>query len=434
MLYFALLLGALIVGPGVFGPGAYADEHRGIPAGFTADGAPYLGSKDAPVTLEEWSDYQCPFCRRHYQETAPTLLEQYVRPGKVRLVFRDFPLESLHPTSMAGHIAARCVGRQGAERYWAMHDALFERQAELNHLPDPGPFLAELAAGIGADKAAVIACVAEGEARVAVAASVAEANGRSYSSTPTFRFRWAEGQRNHDIMGAYPLERFNEILGAVLAGKDPPTEAAPKPAELPLWATPQGQAPDPSHPGYTLTGDAFKGASDAPVTVVEFSDFQCPACAKHALEVQPRIDAALVATGKVRWISKHLPLKMHPQAVLAAAAAECGGEQRKYWEIHHALYERQAEWATEAAATVLPRIARDTSLDGDAFDRCFAGRVALERVIADLYDAQGVVERTPSFVILPGDGTGSVSGGMPADSFIKFLEGLIQGQKAVPAK
>jgi protein-disulfide isomerase len=169
------------------------------------------------------------------------------------------------------------------------------------------------------------------------------------------------------------------------------------------------------------------------VTVVEFSDFQCPACAKHALEVQPRIDAALVATGKVRWISKHLPLKMHPQAVLAAAAAECGGEQRKYWEIHHALYERQAEWATGAAAAVLPRIARDTSLDGDTFDRCFAGRVAIERVIADLYDAQGVVERTPSFVILPGDGTGSVSGGMPADGFIKFLEDLIQGRKAEPA-
>jgi protein-disulfide isomerase len=236
MLCFALLLGALI-----FGPDAYADGPRDIPAGFTADGAPYLGSKDAPVTLEEWSDYQCPFCRRHYQETAPTLLEQYVRPGKVRLVFRDFPLETLHPTSMAGHIAARCVGRQGAERYWAMHDALFERQAEWNQLPDPGPFLAELAAGVGADKAAVISCIADGEAREAVAKSVAEANGRSYSSTPTFRFHWAEPQRTHDIMGAHPLERFNEILGAVLAGKDPPAEAAPKPAELPLGDT-TGQA------------------------------------------------------------------------------------------------------------------------------------------------------------------------------------------------
>jgi len=424
-----LLLGALAIVSDV-----QADEHRGIQAGFTVDGDPYLGSADAPVTLEEWSDYQCPFCDRHYQQTEPTLLEKYVRSGKVRLVFRDFPLETLHPTSRAGHIAARCVGRQGASRYWAMHDALFERQAEWGRLPDPGPFLAELAAGIGADKAAVMSCVAGEEARAAVAASVAEANSRKYSSTPTFRFRWAADKRNQDMSGAYPISRFDEILGAVLAGKDPPAEAAPEPAELPLWAKPEGQAPDPSRPGYTLAGDAVKGASDARVTVVEFSDFQCPACAKHALEVQPRIDAALVSTGKVRWISKHLPLRMHPQAALAAAAAECGGEQGQYWEIHHALYQRQAEWATPAAAAVLPRIARDIGLDGATFDRCFGGRVALERVLADMYDAQGVVERTPSFVILPGDGTGSVSGGMPADDFIKFLEGLVQGQKAAPPK
>ena len=425
----ALLLAALTTGPG-----ANAGEHNGIPAGFTADGAPYLGSPDAPVTIEEWSDYQCPFCGRHFRETVPALLEKYVRPGKVRLVYRDFPLESLHPTSIAGHVAARCVGRQGADRYWAMHDALFERQAEWTRLPDPDPFLAGLVAGTGADPAAVLACIAEDEARGEVAASVAEAGARSYVSTPTFRFRRAADQRTNDLMGAYPVERFDKILTALLAGDDPPEEEAPKPAELPPWAKPEGQAPDPDRPGYTLAGDAYKGSADAPVTVVEFGDFQCPACARHALEVQPRIDAALVTTGQVRWISKHLPLKVHPQAALAAAAAECAGEQGKYWEIHHALYERQAEWATATAATVLPRIARDTGLDGAAFDRCFAGRGALERVLTDLYDAQGIVERTPSFVILPGDGTGSVSGGMPADGFIKFLGELIQGQEPAPVK
>jgi len=426
-LALALLLVAL-----VSAAGAQANDYSGVPTGFTAEGAPYLGSPDAPVTLEEWSDYQCPFCGRHFRETLPFLLQDYIRPGKVRLVFHDFPLDSLHPTSVAGHIAARCVGRQGADRYWVMHDSLFLRQAEWVRLPDPGAFLAELAAGTGADMAAVLSCIAGDEARSEVAASVAAGNARGYSSTPTFRFSRAGDQKTHDLMGAYPVERFSKIIDALLEGTEPPKEEAPKPAELPLWARPEGEAPDPDRPGYTLAGDAFKGSPDAPVTVVEFSDFQCPACAKHALEVQPRIDAALVTKGRVRWISKHLPLKVHPQAALAAAAAECAGEQGKYFEFHHALYERQAEWATESAAMILPRMARDTGLDGVAFDRCFAGRDALERVLADLYDAQGIVERTPSFVILPGDGTGSITGGMPADDFIKFLDDLIQGQKPAP--
>jgi protein-disulfide isomerase len=430
---FALLI-ALVAGPLAFRPCAGADEYLGIPAGFTADGDAYLGRSDAPITLEDWSDYQCPFCGRHFRQTLPALLAQHVRPGKVRLVFRDYPLAELHPTSMAGHIAARCVGRMGAEKYWAMHDALFERQAEWAQLPDPRDFLTTLAVSLGAEKPAFAACLGGKDARAAVTASVAEANRRGYSSTPTFRFRWDADRRTHDRAGAYPIARFNEIFAAILAGKDVPSEAPPEPAALPLWARPEGQAPDPARPGYTLTGDAFKGNPNARVTVVEFGDFQCPACAKHVLDVQPKIDAALVATGKVRWISKHLPLKSHPQAALAAAAAVCGGEQKKYWEMHDALYKRQGDWATGAAPTVLPKIARDIGLDGSAFDRCFNGRTALEHVLADLYDAQGIVERAPSFVILPGDGTGSISGGMAADGFIKFLTALLEGGKPAPPK
>jgi protein-disulfide isomerase len=287
-----------------------------------------------------------------------------------------------------------------------------------------------MAVEVGADKSAFEKCVNGPEARAALTASIAGGNELKYISTPTFRFLWNGDQNTHELAGAYPMARFDEILAAIAEGKEIPVEAPPKPPELPRWAKPEGQAPDPAHPGHTVMGDAYKGSPQARVTVVEFSDFECPACAKHALEAQPQIDAALVDTGKVRWISKHLPLRMHPHAALAAAAAECASDQNKYWPMHDALYRRQSEWATDEAATVLPQIARDAGLNGDAFDRCFDSRRGLERVLADMYDAQGIVERTPGFVILPGDGTGTLSNGMPADAFIKFLNDLVEGQKA----
>ena len=160
---------------------------------------------------------------------------------------------------------------------------------------------------------------------------------------------------------------------------------------------------------------------------------------RHGTGLARRLTSGVRQPGLLQHVPGDSPVDdpqhlTHRRRARAAAAAECAGEQDKYWEFHHAQYARQAEWATETAATVLPRIARDTGLDSAAFDRCFAGRAALERVLSDLYDAQGIVERTPSFVILTGDGTGSVSGGMPADGFIKFLGDLIKGQEPAPVK
>lgn len=96
-----------------------------IESGFTSEGFPYLGNTDAPVTLVEYSDYLCPFCGRHFAQTYPTLVDQYIRTGKVKLVFRDFPIAALHPNAPAGHLAAQCVAEQGIEKFWRMHDLLF---------------------------------------------------------------------------------------------------------------------------------------------------------------------------------------------------------------------------------------------------------------------------------------------------------------------
>jgi len=98
----------------------------------TAGDSPSDGSENAQVTIIEFSDYECPFCGRFYSETLPQLKEKYIETGKVKLIFKDFPL-SFHPSAQKAAEAARCARAQrGDTGYWKMHDKLFENQASLS--------------------------------------------------------------------------------------------------------------------------------------------------------------------------------------------------------------------------------------------------------------------------------------------------------------
>ncbi len=99
-----------------------------------------LGNKDAPVTIIEFSDYQCPFCRKFWTETLPELKENYIDTGKVKLVYRDFPIDSLHPSAAPAAIAAECVReKEGDEAYFKYHDKIFEEQNILDSGSKEGP-------------------------------------------------------------------------------------------------------------------------------------------------------------------------------------------------------------------------------------------------------------------------------------------------------
>ena len=90
--------------------------------------APVKGKANATVTLMEFSDYQCPFCARHYREVMPTLISEYVDTGKLKFVMREKPIPSLHRNAMDASMAALCAGDQG--KYWEMHNSLFDNQKE----------------------------------------------------------------------------------------------------------------------------------------------------------------------------------------------------------------------------------------------------------------------------------------------------------------
>jgi protein-disulfide isomerase len=401
-----------------------------LQVGFTEEGFPFRGDPNAPVTVIEFSDYLCPFCGRYTNETLPTLLDQYVRTGQVRIVFRDFPLDSLHPTSDIGHAAALCVAEQGPVLYWRMHDQLFLRQGQWNSLPDPSAFLVNVAEEVGADMDAYADCIASGRKDEDVANSVADGFALGFNATPSFQMMRTGSDEVYPFIGAQPLQEFATWFDALAGGEAPPVEPTPEPPQLPFWATADGLAPDPDRPGFTIAGDPYKGDPGAKTAIIEFSDFQCPACGRHALENQPLLDEALVDSGEVMWVVKNLPLRIHPLAPVAGAAAECAAEQGQFWEMHHLLYETQSDWAVAEANspiddTAFIGLASELGLEQAAFEDCFNGRAALERVLSDLYDAQDAgIRSTPSFVVVQ-DGVGTLlQQPMPPDEFISTIRNL----------
>jgi protein-disulfide isomerase len=408
---------------------APAGSYDGLQAGFTEEGYPYLGDPDAPITLVEFSDYLCPFCGRHFTETNPQLLEQYVRSGQVNLVFRDFPLADLHPNAPSGHAAALCIAEQGADLFWAYHDALFARQSEWSDLADTGLYLSDLAGEIGADRGAYLSCIESGRTDILVEQSVAAGRQFGFSGTPSFHIVDNRTDEIFELVGAQPLDTFTTALDAAISGEVPVADDE-QPAdtpELPLWANADGLAPDPARPGYNLAGDAYRGDPEAPVVVIEISDFQCPFCRRHALETQPALDDQYVDTGRVMWVFKHLPLQIHPQAPAAAAAAECAGAQGAFWEMHDLLFETVEEWAVDPPDTALTGLAAQLGLDEAEFASCVGGRTALESVLADLYDLTGIFASTPTFVVLHEGQPSVIEGAQPLEQFMATLDGLLDG-------
>src|SRR2546423_11616381 len=119
------------------------------------------GRSDAPITLYEMSDFQCPYCRAVALSTMPLLEQEYITTGKVRLVYINLPLTSVHPNAQAAARFAVCAGRQ--DRFWTMHDLLFRHQDEWGKLPKPEAFLLNLGDSARPRRAALGPCGAAKE-------------------------------------------------------------------------------------------------------------------------------------------------------------------------------------------------------------------------------------------------------------------------------
>jgi protein-disulfide isomerase len=277
--------------------GETADLSSTFSEGFTEDGYPFKGNPSAPVIIEEFSSYQCPFCARYFQESYPQLMLDYVESGQVLYIFRDFPLPS-QPQS---------------------------------------PVAAEAA------------------------------------------------------LGAQPYSAFAQAVDAALSGEAalPPAPAAPAAAPTPATIAPTDDA--------RVLGDL-----DAPVTIVEFSDYQCPFCARHFQQTWPQLKTDYIDTGRIKYVFKDFPItSIHPEAPKAHEAARCAGDQDAYWALHDRLFLGQEEWAgNQDHVTVFKGYAAELGLDQGAFDACLDGGRNTANVSADVSEGRSLgVTGTPTFFV-----------------------------------
>ncbi|MEK6926238.1 MAG: DsbA family protein [Nanoarchaeota archaeon] len=183
-------------------------------AQINIEGAPMLGKKDAPVTLVEFSDYQCPFCRKFWQDTLPSIKKDYIDTGKVKFVYKDFPL-GFHPGAIPYAEAARCAKEKVEDiAYWKMHDKIFEEQNKL----DGGTVsstvtyagdatLKQWAKDIGYD---ISSCLDSGKYKSAVQKDLSEGSAAGVQGTPGF---FVNGKI---ISGAQPYQVFKQAIDAEL--------------------------------------------------------------------------------------------------------------------------------------------------------------------------------------------------------------------------
>ena len=169
------------------------------------DGDPSIGRKDAAITIIEFSDFECPFCRRWYNDVYLRLKQDY--PDQVRIVFRDFPLISLHPNALPAAEAANCANEQGG--FWEFHDKLFssEELGEAVYL--------EYAGDMGLNVDEFKACLDSGRQKSEVMGDYEYASGLGVRSTPTFFLNGLP------IVGAQPYDEFKQVIEQELAGEIP---------------------------------------------------------------------------------------------------------------------------------------------------------------------------------------------------------------------
>ncbi len=330
------------------------------------------GSAAALVTLVEFSDYQCPFCSRA-NATVKQLQTEYGE--KLRVVMKHNPLPS-HPRAMPAAQAVLAAQRQ--DKFWPLHEKLFENNKAL----EDGD-LERYAEQAGLNVAKFKEDLALPSSREAIARDQALAQKLGATGTPAF---FINGRK---LTGAQPIDHFRALIDEELAKaqqqvKDgtPAEKVYAQLQEKAIEGKPQAAAaPAGAAPGLEVVRKIenpvwapVKGGRDAKVTIVEWSDFQCPFCSR----VGPTMRKIEETYGnKVRVVFRHQPLPFHANAKPAAAASMAAGEQGQFWQMHDKLFANQGALERPALERYAEELHLDlakfrAALDGDKFDKQIA--------------------------------------------------------------
>jgi protein-disulfide isomerase len=363
------------------------------------DGLPSIGHASALVTMIAFTDYQCPYCKR-VEATVTQLRAKY--GAALRVVVAEHPLP-MHDRARSAALAALAANEQGQ---------LEAMRAKLYAGPLDDASIEQAARDVGLDVARFDADRA-GMAVTALGKSDALATRLSVKGTPSF---FVNGRR---IVGAQPLEVFEDVIEERLAAARALVANGTRPSDVYAQTIATGRetvaetgdeggscqggehackGDDEVRPvgpaeQVPVDGAPARGPARAAITVVEFSDYECPFCAK-AEPILQSFEAA--HPGQVRVVFKNLPLPFHANARLAARAAIAAEAQGQFWPMHDALFARKG--SLDAAA--IEKAAADLGLDMARFDRDLADPKTEARVASDEADAAKLdVKGTPSFFV-----------------------------------
>jgi protein-disulfide isomerase len=420
--------------PGSEGTGDPASTRLRVPV--TAQQAS-KGPADALVTIVEFSDFQCPFCSR-VNPTMATIMERY--RGKVRVVWRNAPLPFHDNAVPAAEAAMEAMAQGGSAKFWQMHDVLFQNQNALTR-----PDLERYAQQINLDMTRFRRAMDQHTHQRAVEADNALARQIGANGTPNF---FINGK---NLVGAQPVEAFVTVIDAELAEAErlvasgtarnrvydtlmrgarttPAPAAAPAAGDAPAPAPARPNAPDPAatYKVELPAGLPQNGPSDALVTVVQVSDYQCPFCSR----VEPTM--AQLRTDyrndlRVVWLDN--PLPFHPNAKPAAIAAleafEQGGNA-KFWQLHDKLFEHQATLERANIETYAQEVGLNMGQLRAALDNNeHAAQIDASQALARRFGASG----TPAFFI---NGR-FLSGARPLEQFKALVDEEMAKARALVA-
>ena len=198
-------------------PSAAASPPPALMQTVNIAGAPFKGKTDAPVTIVEFSDYQCGFCGRHARQTLPLLDKEFVQTGRVKYVFRSFPNEATHKLAPKAHEAASCAGEQG--NYWGMHDLLFATPDALQPANLP-----RHASALGLAMPRFTQCLESSRYLEQTRKDAAQGRALGVSGSPTFFLGVATGSGDQvtvlrTIRGAKPFQVFKDTIEQLLASR-----------------------------------------------------------------------------------------------------------------------------------------------------------------------------------------------------------------------
>ena len=185
------------------------------PVRISLDDDPIRGDPNAPISIVEFSDFQCPFCARFHVQTLPLIIEEYIEEGKVNLVYRDFPIQSIHPNALPAAVAAECANEQG--RYWEYHDMLFEKQNGWNRLDSNTAIstFSQYATDVGLEQQQFDSCLGSGKYLEEVQGDLSDGRDYGISGTPGF-FIGNDEIGFVKLSGAQPFDSFKKIIDAQL--------------------------------------------------------------------------------------------------------------------------------------------------------------------------------------------------------------------------